>query len=90
MPFKLHGSRIEQQRKSQNNLALNGTENLIEDDERIETEFLKFFDSQRCKNSTITPEREKLTQMAPRLENVIVYRNGRGTVSPSKCGYIKL
>lgn len=53
LPFKLHGTRVEQQRKSQNNnLIMNGIENgnaSMEDDERIESEFLKFFDCQRCK-----------------------------------------
>lgn len=51
LPFKLHGSRVEQQRKSQNNKHIsNGVENAnssMEDDERIESEFLKFFDCQR-------------------------------------------
>lgn len=32
--------------------------------------------------ATPTPEREK--QLTPRIENVIVYRNGRATASPSK------
>jgi hypothetical protein len=98
LPFKLHGSRIEQQRKSQTATLNEKPTAPMDEDERIEAEFLRFFDYSRCKGifflkilimclvapkqngtTTPTPEREK-----PRLESVTVFRNGRGTVSPSK------
>lgn len=43
LPFKLHGSRIEQQKKSQ----LNVSRELIETDS-IESDFFKFFDCAKC------------------------------------------
>ncbi|KAI6236431.1 hypothetical protein M3Y95_00156900 [Aphelenchoides besseyi] len=81
LPFQLHGSRIEQQRKAQANATENAA---FDDDDGIEAEFLRFFDSTRFptkSNGTTasTPEREKTH---PQVQNVIVYRNGRGTVSP--------
>lgn len=46
LPFKLHGTRVEQQRKSQT--MQNGVENGAAE-EFEELEFLKFFDCARCK-----------------------------------------
>ncbi|CAD5220560.1 unnamed protein product [Bursaphelenchus okinawaensis] len=85
LPFKLHGSRVEQQRKSKNN---NHTLKELADDDGIEADFLKFFDMSKYPLKNDTPpsprvERKIIPQRnnGP-IENVIVYRNGRGTVSP--------
>ncbi|CAD5227433.1 unnamed protein product [Bursaphelenchus xylophilus] len=85
LPFKLHGSRVEQQRKSKNNNSVKE----LADDDGIEADFLKFFDMSKFPLKTETPpspriERKLIPQQRGNgpVENVIVYRNGRGTVSP--------
>uniref|UniRef100_A0A1I8ADK8 t-SNARE coiled-coil homology domain-containing protein n=1 Tax=Steinernema glaseri TaxID=37863 RepID=A0A1I8ADK8_9BILA len=81
LPFKLHASRLEQQHKC----ASFNMDSLVENNEQsIETEFLRLFDYARCVSKICDETPAHREKPLSRLESVIVYRNGKkATISPS-------
>uniref|UniRef100_A0A914D018 KA1 domain-containing protein n=1 Tax=Acrobeloides nanus TaxID=290746 RepID=A0A914D018_9BILA len=81
LPLQLHGSKTEHQRKCKNS----NLDNLVESNEQnIETEFLRLFDYARCLSKICEDHPPSRSKPLERAEHqVIIYRNGRSTVSPT-------